>query len=380
MNDILDKLLKYDNILHIDNLFTWMMRNLGWEIVKLLCLLLNSVQGLVDKVLKLNNFFQNKELQAFIDSFRPVLYLILAISLIFLGYQIMLNKKERFFNLFNNFIIAICVIIFLPMFMIEFNGLIMSAVGATGTIDNNMLATKIVKDNIADLLLYDSVNFDVSKLDVSNNIPEENILNIDVVEGMGSNFSDLRNEELFKKKVTVDKDGQKILVDLSKGFLGVGNEQYFRYSINFFTIIVTLLVLSATFIFSSIKIARIIFELAFFKFFAAIAAFADLSGGEKLKEIVKTIVNSFLVIFFISVVFKMYMIFTTWASNNSDGMLYLIFIIAGSFVVIDGPNIVERILGIDAGIRSGYKTAIGVYAGGKIAASSLSSIFGIGKK
>ncbi len=388
MDNVLNKLQEYNDILHIDNLFTWMMRNLGWTIIKLLCSLLNAVQGLIDSVLQLNNFFENPELNSFIDKFKPILYFILAISIIFLGYQMMLNKKERFFNLFNNIVIAICVIVFLPVFMVELNNLVMVAVNATGTVDatgtvnDGMLANKIVKDNIIDLLLYDSVGFDLTKIDDSNNIPESYIMNIDITEDIDANSNSLKDPEMFKKKITVDKDGNQIAVDLSRGFLGVGDEQYYRYTVNFFTIMVTLLVLSATYIFSSVKIARIIFELAFYKFFAAIAAFADLSGGQKIREIIKTIINSFLVIFFISVVFKIYMIFTTWAVNNSTGMLYLVLIVAGSFVVIDGPNIVERILGIDAGIRSGYKTVMGLYVGGKAAASggksaaaSISSIF-----
>ncbi|MCL2323547.1 MAG: hypothetical protein FWC47_15745 [Oscillospiraceae bacterium] len=376
MNDVLSKLIKYNSILHIDNLFTWMMRNLGWAIVKLLCDLLNAVQGLIDGVLKLNTFFENPDLQSFIDEFRPILYLILAISIIFLGYQLMLNRKQKFFNLFNNIVLAICIIVFLPIFMIELNKIVLLAVNSTGSVSNGPIANKIVKDNIEDLLLYDSVNFDTTKLTDKNNIPVDYIMNIDITENIDTSFNKLNNSDLFKKKLTVDKDGNQIAVDLSKGFLGVGDENYYRFSVNFFTIIITLIVLSATYILSSIKIARIIFELAFYKFFAAIAAFADLSGGQKVKEIVKTIVNSFLVIFMISVVFKMYMIFTTWAVNNSSGLIYLILIIAGSFVVIDGPNIIERILGIDAGLRSSYKTVMGIYMGGKTAAS----MFGIGRK
>jgi len=376
LNDVLSKLIKYNSILHIDNLFTWMMRNLGWAIVKLLCDLLNAVQGLIDGVLKLNTFFENPDLQSFIDEFRPILYLILAISIIFLGYQLMLNRKQKFFNLFNNIVLAICIIVFLPIFMIELNKIVLLAVNSTGSVSNGPIANKIVKDNIEDLLLYDSVNFDTTKLTDKNNIPVDYIMNIDITENIDTSFNKLNNSDLFKKKLTVDKDGNQIAVDLSKGFLGVGDENYYRFSVNFFTIIITLIVLSATYILSSIKIARIIFELAFYKFFAAIAAFADLSGGQKVKEIVKTIVNSFLVIFMISVVFKMYMIFTTWAVNNSSGLIYLILIIAGSFVVIDGPNIIERILGIDAGLRSSYKTVMGIYMGGKTAAS----MFGIGRK
>lgn len=53
------------------------------------------------------------------------------------------------------------------------------------------------------------------------------------------------------------------------------------------------------------------------------------------------------------------------------GIAGVILLIAGSFAVIDGPNIVEKLFGIDAGIQSGFKMIAGTYAalktGGAIA-------------
>lgn len=48
-----------------------------------------------------------------------------------------------------------------------------------------------------------------------------------------------------------------------------------------------------------------------------------------------------------------------------EGVSYLIALFAFSLAVIDGPNIVERLFGIDAGLKSGWGALAGGYATAK---------------
>ena len=61
----------------------------------------------------------------------------------------------------------------------------------------------------------------------------------------------------------------------------------------------------------------------------------------------------------------MYVLFSTWTSNNSQDLTKFILLIASSVAVIDGPNIIERILGIDSGVKSGWSMIAGGYVGAK---------------
>lgn len=63
---------------------------------------------------------------------------------------------------------------------------------------------------------------------------------------------------------------------------------------------------------------------------------------------------------------KVYMIGTAYLEETLDTFPYLIALIAFSLAVIDGPNIVERLFGIDAGLKNGWGVLAEAYAGSKL--------------
>ncbi|MDU1414917.1 MAG: hypothetical protein E6929_19145, partial [Clostridium sp.] len=162
------------------------------------------------------------------------------------------------------------------------------------------------------------------------------------------------------------------------------DENYYRYNIDFIPVIISLLTTGITLLCVGFKVAKLIYELAFKKLFAIIFAFADIEDdNKKLKAILKDILASFLIIMLTAILLKLYVLFNAWLSTvvtstdigigfTSGTIAKLIFQISVSFAVIDAPNLVERILGIDAGLKSGFNTMMGAYAGAK-------SIFGAGK-
>ncbi|MBD8590404.1 hypothetical protein IFT92_21895 [Peribacillus simplex] len=77
---------------------------------------------------------------------------------------------------------------------------------------------------------------------------------------------------------------------------------------------------------------------------------------------------------------------TEFITDKLDGVAYLIALFAFSLAVIDGPNIVERLFGIDAGLKSswgsvagGYAVAKGVTGATKGAANTLKGLSSEGK-
>lgn len=115
--------------------------------------------------------------------------------------------------------------------------------------------------------------------------------------------------------------------------------------------------------------ARLSFELTFNYVLAILIAPADVHDGQKIKRVIQSILNTFLVTILIFLSIKVYMMGTAYIANELDGLAYLIALIAliaFSVAVIDGPNIVERLFGIDAGLKSGWGVLAGAYAGGKM--------------
>ncbi|QUE87989.1 hypothetical protein KB235_15280 (plasmid) [Exiguobacterium alkaliphilum] len=152
---------------------------------------------------------------------------------------------------------------------------------------------------------------------------------------------------------------------LDQGGVEWNNQYYYRYQPNWLTIFVTLGIMGFTLFSIAYKLARLSFELAFNYVLAILVAPTDLHSGQKTKKVIQSILNTFLVIILIFVSIKLYTIGTAYLAETLDGFAYLIALIAFSVALIDGPNMVERLFGIDAGLKRGWGVALGAYAAGK---------------
>ena len=198
-----------------------------------------------------------------------------------------------------------------------------------------------------------------------NNISSDSIYNIDINEAIDA--SEVKDSDLFKKKIIFKENGDKKLVKLEKGWFSI-DEMYYRYNIDFISVIISLGAIGMAFVCIMLKVIRLLFELAFNKLFITLLAFADISDGKRLKEMVKHIISIFIVIFITAVLTNMYMLYNSWITKSlvanglgNNGILKILFIVGGAIAVIDGPNLVERILGIDAGLKSSWGTLMAGY-------------------
>ena len=132
-------------------------------------------------------------------------------------------------------------------------------------------------------------------------------------------------------------------------------------------------VIGATLAFTCFKLAKLMFELAYNKFLAILIAPADISDGQKTKAIIQNIMSIFVVAFLIAVLLKFYVLFVGMC-ENVQGIEGVILLVAGSFAVIDGPNMVEKLFGIDAGLHSGFKTMAGAFMVGSAVMGGASKI------
>ena len=241
-------------------------------------------------------------------------------------------------------------------------------------------AKQIVKDNLYDLYALDQNDFNFKE---KNNIPIDNIFDIHIDEAFKVD-SKTKHEEIFKKKLDTLANGDMKETDLEKNWIMM-DEDYYRYNIDFVSVIIGLATTGITLLCVGFKIARLIFELAFNKLFAMLFAFADIEDNKKIKAILKNIFSTFAVIMATAVLLKLYIIFVAWlnftASSVDTGIGFtvtslakLILQIGASFAVIDGPNIIERILGIDAGLKSGLNTMLGTYGAMKALGSGTKSM------
>jgi len=382
----------YSENFKLDTILGRTMRELLWGIVKVLGYIVDAIATVTDKLFVLDKFYNYPQVVDFINSVKPLIAVLFAISLITIGYQLMFSQTKQFRKIGMNVLVALAVILVLPMAMDKMNTLTGYGVNAVKGNPPD-LTNEIIKSNITDILLYDKANFnkdDISALESPNGIDIKNIRYIDptsIIEPDFINKAGIKNKDVFTKKLTTDVEGKLSTEGLNQGWMTFWKEYYYRFDINFLNVIVSLGVIGATLAFTCFKLAKMIFELGYNKFLAIIVAPADINNGQKTKQIIQNIMSTFIVVFLIAALLKFYVLFVEMCAGVK-GMEGVVLLVAGSFAVIDGPNMVEKLFGIDAGLQSGFKTMAGAYMVGssimggtsKLGNTAKGMVGGAGKK
>lgn len=378
---ILEVLKKFDDFLQIGNIVNYCIRWIGWMLIQGLAWLVDGLENITDSILGLKTFFAGEDVQGFITKVQPFLYVILAFSILYIGYQILMNRKTNREQIVMNIFISIAVLLLLNTGMIKADKFTDEAILAVNLGENGSTSEKIIKDGLTDIALFDLNGWTSAELEESNLVPQERIKKIDITEKIDGDFllSEDRKvsedgDDILDNKLALTGDGQDGLSELQNGWFDFFPEQYYRWQWDFWTIAISLFVTGMTLLFITIKLAKLCYELAFNYILANLIAPADINSGQMLKQVLKSIVNTFLIIIMIFISMKVYLMGTVFISENLDGMAYLIALIAISIAVVDGPMLCERLFGIDAGLKSGWGVVAGGYAAGKAMAGAATTV------
>lgn len=366
--EIIEILTNFEGDFTIGSIMEYCIRAFGWLLIQCLAKLSDGMESITNKIYSLNDFFDSEGIKEIIDLFQPVLFVALGLSIVYIGYKLITDREFKGSKVINNITLSVMVIMLLPTLMVKLNEATqygLSAIKDKGTIEVSTTANQVIKSNLTDLYYLDSKDFKIDNNDNKNNIPVENIKDIIINEEIED--KNVNNKEVFKNKIVLDENGKKELEKLDKEFFGLSQEKYFRYDFNFWIISISILCSILVLLLTSIKVARLVYELAFIKIFAIFYAFADIGSGQGIRQILKHILSVFAVIFSTSILLKIYTLFSGFVSSQSDLDMFakMIFLIGGSIAVIDAPNIVERIFGIDAGLKSAWGIVAGAYSAAK---------------
>lgn len=373
--EIVEKIEEFGEFLSIGTAVSDMVRWLGWVFIKGLAFIVDGLESVTDDVLLVKQFFQNPEISAFVDTIRPFLYILLAFSLVYTGYLLIMQKKFDREGMTLNLFIALAIIVALSQGMDKANEFTDEAINSINTTElyeegEGSLSANIISRQLTDVLEFDKNGWETPQLNPPNTLPLSMIGHLSITEKLDEKRKELEitpeGKDIISHKLTWSTS-EKELVELEDSTLMPWkNEFYYRYDINWLTLLTTLAVMAFTLFSIAYKLARLSFELTFNYILALLVAPADIHDGQKTKKIMQSILNTFLVIILIFLSMKIYMIGTAYVAAELDGLAYLIALIAFSVAVIDGPNIVERLFGIDAGLKNGWGVLAGAYAGGKL--------------
>ncbi|MUL33919.1 pLS20_p028 family conjugation system transmembrane protein [Priestia megaterium] len=378
--EILKKLREFSEYLDVGDIPSYLLRKLGWACIQLLSFLVDGLEGITDSILGIKAFFNSPEIQDFITKIQPFLYVLLAFSFLYIGYMLIIQKKVNREQIMINIFISMAVLLLLNTSMLKADKFTDQAIEAVDLNEKGTVSEKIIKSNITDVAQFDLTQWKSPKLKEPNKVPQKNIMMIDITEKIdgkfevskGKSLSD-KGKKIVENKTEIAPNGKEGLAELDNGWFDFFPELYYRWSWNFWTIAISLFVIGMTLLFTSIKLAKLCFELGFNSILAQIVAPADVADGQKLKAVLKNIVNTFLVIIMIFISMKVYLMGTVFISDKLEGIPYLIALIAFSIAVVDGPIMCERLFGIDAGLKSGW----GALAGGFAMAKGIESGIGM---
>ncbi|MFY0761022.1 pLS20_p028 family conjugation system transmembrane protein [Metabacillus dongyingensis] len=366
---------KFAEFLEITNPITYMLRWIGWVIIKGLAWLVDSLSNITDSILGLKTFYNNVGITSFVEMLFPLAGTLMGFSFLYTGYLIIFQKKVDREAIVVNMFLAFVVLALLGEGMEKSNRFTDDAIDALDVVEESSISQKIVKENMIDLAQFDRTSWKTTELKQPNRIPQDRILKINITQAIDKNFnlageakmSD-KGREVFDSRLEYDDLGNPKKVDLDNGWFTAFKEKYYRWDWNFWTIVVTLGITAFTMLNIAIKLAKLFFELTFNYVLVTIIAPADIHSGQKTKQVLQSILNTFLVTIMVFLSLKIYMIGTTFITDKLNGVAYIVALFAFSLAVIDGPNIVERLFGIDAGLKSGWSAIAGGYSLAKGAA------------
>ncbi|HHS3223246.1 TPA: pLS20_p028 family conjugation system transmembrane protein [Listeria monocytogenes] len=382
-------LVLYEDYLVQGNVIYFMLRWLGWLLILILERGVSIFSQANIDILNLGNFAEASSFADILKQLEGLKELFLLFALVLLFFLMMMGKKVEFSQAMSNLMTSMIIVMALPFFVTTMLSLATDVgTGLNRGTDDVGIGQKTVLDNTADLTVFAENNWiDPDKIKKKNELP--NIKYVRITQQitkpeefggngvLGYNLDFVNGQEVA---ASFDPDvgfGKRWAQDL----IGEG---YYRWHVNFITTIVILAALNVAYILSGIRMGRLMIELAFNQGFATILAFADFRTMTRLKQVLFNIIGILCVIVAIFCSFALFSAFCTFIINSGlVGVPYAFAMVGAIWFVIDGPTIVQKVLGIDAGISSawglvggamGVKAAVGVGKAGVGVAGAAASL------
>ena len=374
------------------------LRYVGWGLTKLFTSLGSIAESIYNKTFGMIDITRYPAIEALIKRFYPVLVALMVLCIIGLGISyIVLQERKPLVR--NILLVGLTLSSSVYMFTTA-NGLINGFKSAVLDDRGNSSVYEIVNNNMIDLVGVDRAG-NISALDYSSGrgiihnsgIKDKNAMNsIDITEVI--NYSDKKaGQDLYKWSDTfneymkwraVNINGKFVPSEIYDGVLTttIGNEFYYRYSFDFWTAFLELATIILLYFAMAYKNVRIAYELIVSRFMAFFYA-ADISSGERLKQILFFIRDTYIALCISIMSIKIFLIMTeAMPSLGITGLTKGIVSLFIAFVVIDGPNLSERLLGIDAGLSSSFARTMAIFGmartAGKVASSGVKGAYNTG--
>lgn len=357
--DYKDILYNYAEYFEQSDVASNVIRWIGWEIIKLLHGICDLCQGLWEAVFQALDFTQVFATK--VGEFYPIWYSLFVVTILAAGTIFLFSEHRP--PLLKNLIITMAVVMLLPG-GVRLGAQLLQIEQTAFMADGNSVADTTVISNVTDLLYQKNNDW---SFESPNCFSGATIKYIDPNEQV-----EKKTATVFKYYMVVDEaSGEVTYKKIGKGFFGLLTPLYYRYSIHFMAIIGELIVNSLVLIFASYRLFRLIWDMIYGEILAYILS-GDVVSGEKTKQVLQYLLNLFWSISIMIWGFAIWREFEIWvASQYSNNFTRILLIAFAGIAMIDGPDIVERVCGIDVGMKDGMMKTMGamhlMQSGGELA-------------
>lgn len=153
-----------------------------------------------------------------------------------------------------------------------------------------------------------------------------------------------------------------------------GYEEVYCYYLDFLPTFILVVVTLISMCFAMVKIVRLLFDLLFAQIVAPLVVASDLSGSGRAKQVVQNLISCNIVMIAVVFILRLYIYVLISAQDKNYPFTVMIALtVGGAMFVIDGPDLVVKILGVDAGVKSGAAAIMSIRSATQIAGSAVSN-------
>ena len=377
----------YSDLFKQNNLVSNAFRSLGCGVLSLLVVIADGASGLFEKSFGMIDFTKYQPVQDFISDWQVVWVALLCAAIGWLGINLLFNSDKNP-KIATNICVAILVVTSMTWMVSQMNTLLTKGIrneilGTTTT--NTVYAT--LGNNVHDLRYIDSVvglgNLGSKNADGVTYAKAGTPMNKKIWKALKINEivnpDDVKDESkdiVENYKTDIPTEDGKVKSMVSECYDGVAwtdllNTYYYRYEIDWLESFLEIISIAIIYLFFSYKVVRTLYEVVFSEVLAMLYS-PNLTNGQKTIKILDGIKDSYIIILLSLVSVRLYMIAIEYISGkNWNGFTKGMFLLFIAFAVIDGPNLVQRITGLDAGLSDGMQKVMSAYyAGGMMAGAA----------
>ena len=361
----------YSDLFKRNDLVSNAFRSLGCGVLSFLVVIADGASGLFEKSFGMIDFTKYQPVQDFINDWQVVWVSLLCVAIAWLGINLVFNSDKNP-KIATNICLAVLVVSSMTWMISQMNTLLATGVrkeilGTTTTntvyetLGNNVHDLKYI-DSVAGLKNLGSKNADGVKYANAGTPMNKKIwkaLKINEI----VNPDDVKDESkdiVENYKTDIPTADGKVKSMVSECYDGVAwtdllNTYYYRYEIDWLESFLEIISIAIIYLFFSYKVVRTLYEVVFSEILAMLYS-PNLTNGQKTIKILDGIKDSYIIIVLSLVSVRLYMIAIEYISGkNWNGFTKGMFLLFIAFAVIDGPNLVQRITGLDAGLSDGMQ-------------------------